>query len=131
MVKASQYTKETIAAIGVSERNFPAFEVGDTIAISQIIKEGDKQRIQVFQGDVIAMRGAGVSRMFTVRKIAANSVAVERIFPYHSPLIEGIELVRQGKIRRAKLYYLRDLVGKAARIKENVQTRAQKQRTNQ
>lgn len=127
MSKAKQVTKETIAEMGVLERNFPVFKVGDTIAISQIIKEGDKQRIQIFQGDVLAIRGVGISRMVTVRKIGPNGIAVERIFPYYSPYIESIGVVRQGKVRRAKLYYIRDLLGKAARVKEKVLTRKQKE----
>ena len=119
-MKAKKLTKETIAHIGIADRGFPEFNVGDTIAVSQRIKEGDKERIQVFEGDVISRRNHGISTNFTVRKIAANAVAVERIFPYYSPLIESIKVVRRGEIRRAKLYYLRDRVGKAGRVKEKV-----------
>lgn len=113
-------TKETIANIGIVDRGFPEFNVGDTIAVSQRIKEGDKERIQIFEGDVIARNTHGISSTFTVRKIAANSVPVERIFPYYSPLVESIKVVRRGDIRRAKLYYLRDRVGKAGRVKEKI-----------
>src|SRR5579872_6759388 len=122
-MKAKQYTKETIREIGVSDRKFPAIEIGDTVAVSQIIKEGGKERIQVFEGDVIAKHNHGVSSTFTVRKIGANSVPVERIFPFFSPLIESIKFVNKGKVRRAKLYYLRKRVGKAASVEEMVVTR--------
>ncbi len=126
-MKASQLTKETISALGVSERNFPEFEVGDTIAISLRIKEGNKERLQLFEGDVIAMNKNGASSSFTVRKIGANSVAVERIFPFYTPLIDSIKFVRHGKKRRAKLYYMRDRIGKAARVEEKVMTREQRE----
>ncbi len=126
-MKAKQFTKETINEVGVSDRKFPEFKVGDTIAVSQRIKEGDKERIQVFQGDVIAERKGKISTTFTVRKIGANSVSVERIYPYYSPLIEGIKVIKHGKIRRAKLFYIRDRIGKSARIKENILTHEQKE----
>jgi large subunit ribosomal protein L19 len=126
-MKAKKITKETIGQLAVYERNFPAFEIGDGIAVSQRIKEGDKERLQVFEGDVIAMHNNGASSTFIVRKISANSIAVERIFPYYSPLIDSIALVRKADVRRAKLYYLRDRVGKAARVKEKIQTKAQKE----
>ena len=119
-MRAQKLTKETIKYLGVTERDFPEFRVGDTIAVSQRIKEGDKERIQVFEGDVIASRTCGASSTFTVRKIGAHSVAVERIFPFYSPLIAGIKVVKRGDVRRAKLYYVRDRIGKAARIKEKV-----------
>jgi large subunit ribosomal protein L19 len=117
-MKAQKLTKETIGQLAVSEREFPPFNIGDTVAISQRIKEGDKERTQIFEGDVIAMKGTGASRTFTVRKIAADKVPVERIFPYFATFIEDIKLIKTGKVRRAKLYYIRDRVGKAARIKE-------------
>ncbi len=117
-MKAKQYTKETISNIGIQDRNFPLFRIGDTIAVSQRIKEGNKERLQVFQGDVIAMHKKGASTTFTVRKIGAHGIAVERIFPYYSPLVDSIKLITRGAVRRAKLYYIRDRVGKAARIKE-------------
>lgn len=126
IMKAKKFTKETIGQIAVYERNFPAFEIGDGIGVSQRIKEGDKERLQVFEGDVIAMHKNGASSTFIVRKIAANNVAVERIFPYYSPLIDSITLLRKADVRRAKLYYLRGRVGKAARVKERVITKAAK-----
>lgn len=119
-MKANKLTKETIANTGVVDRGFPEFTIGDTIAVSQKITEGDKERLQVFEGDVICQSRNGISSTFTVRKISANAVAIERIFPVFSPLIDSIKVVRRGAVRRAKLYYLRDRVGKAARIKEKV-----------
>ena len=124
-MKASHYTKETIRSIGVSEIDFPDFNIGDTINVSVKIKEGNKERLQAFIGDVIAMKKNGASSTFTVRKLAANSISVERIFPFYSPAIDSISLVRKGSVRRAKLYYLRDRIGKAARIKEKVLTKEQ------
>jgi large subunit ribosomal protein L19 len=97
--------------------NLPAFRAGDTLRVNVRVKEGDKERIQAFEGVCIARRGAGVSETFTVRKIS-NGVGVERIFPVHSPMLESISVVRRGRVRRAKLYYLRHLTGKATRIKE-------------
>lgn len=125
-MKAVKYTKETINELGVYERNFPDFTVGDFIAVSLRVKEGDKERIQVFEGDVISINTNGASTCFTIRKIGANSVPVEKILPFYSPLIESIEFIRGGKKRRAKLYYLRDRVGKSARIQEKVLTKEQK-----
>ena len=93
------------------------FRAGDTVRVNVRVKEGDKERIQAFEGVCIARRGAGVSETFTVRKVS-NGVGVERIFPVHSPMLESITVVRRGAVRRAKLYYLRDVTGKAARIKE-------------
>ncbi len=98
-------------------KEFPEFSPGDTVRIHVRVKEGDKERIQIFQGAVIARRGGGTRETFTVRKISGG-VGVERIFPLHSPSIDKIEVVRRGKVRRAKLYYLRNLRGKAARIEE-------------
>jgi large subunit ribosomal protein L19 len=95
----------------------PAFRSGDTLRVNVRVKEGDKERIQAFEGVCIARRGSGVSESFTVRKIS-NGVGVERIFPLHSPMISEIAVVRRGRVRRAKLYYLRNLTGKATRIKE-------------
>ena len=97
--------------------NVPPFRPGDTVRVSVRVKEGDKERIQAFEGVCIARRGSGVSETFTVRKIS-NGVGVERIFPVHSPMIGDIQVVRRGRVRRAKLYYLRNLTGKATRIKE-------------
>lgn len=126
-MKAKGLTRETIREFGAKSLNFPDFNVGDTIAVAQRIVEGDKQRIQVFEGDVIAIRRKGAASTFTVRKIGANSVAVERIFPYQTPMIDSIKLVRRGKVRRAKLYYIRGRVGKAARVAEMVLTKEQKE----
>jgi large subunit ribosomal protein L19 len=97
--------------------NLPPFRSGDTLRVNVRVKEGDKERIQAFEGVCIARRGSGVSETFTVRKIS-NGVGVERIFPTHSPMIGDIQVVRRGRVRRAKLYYLRQLTGKATRIKE-------------
>jgi large subunit ribosomal protein L19 len=102
---------------GQLQTEHPEFRVGDTIKVHYIITEGAKDRIQVFQGIVIQRRGEKISHTFTVRKIS-NGVAVERIFPYHSPHISKIEVVRMGRVRRAKLFYLRRVKGKAARVKE-------------
>ncbi len=97
--------------------DFPEFRVGDTVKVHYKIKEGNKERIQVFQGIVIQRRGAGISKSFTVRKVS-NGIGVERIFPMHSPNIDKLEIVRFGHVRRAKLFYLRSAKGKAGRIKE-------------
>jgi large subunit ribosomal protein L19 len=94
------------------------FRVGDTVKVHVIIREGDKERIQIFRGDVIARRGGSVKATFTVRKVSFG-VGVERVFPLHSKMIKKIEVVRKADVRRAKLYYLRDLKGKAARLKED------------
>ena len=97
--------------------DLPPFRSGDTLRVNVRVKEGDKERIQAFEGVCIARRGSGVSETFTVRKIS-NGVGVERIFPVHSPMIASILVVRRGRVRRAKLFYLRTLAGKASRIKE-------------
>lgn len=97
--------------------DLPEYRVGDTVKVHYKIKEGNKERIQIFQGIVIQKRGAGVSKTFTVRKIS-DGIAVERVFPQHTPLIDKLEIVRFGQVRRAKLFYLRTAKGKAARIKE-------------
>ncbi len=97
--------------------DFPKFKAGDRVRVHVRVIEGNKERIQQFEGDVIAIKGSGVGRTFTVRKVT-NGVGVERIFPFASPKIAKIELIREGKVRRAKLYYLRNLSGKAARIKD-------------
>lgn len=95
----------------------PDFSPGDTIKVSYRIREGDKERIQAFEGICIKRRGGGTSETFTVRKISSG-VGVERVFPLHAPTVEGIEVVRRGRVRRAKLYYLRGRRGKSARIQE-------------
>lgn len=97
--------------------DLPEFRPGDTIRVNVRVREKDKERIQAFQGEVIAIGGRGISRTFTVRKIS-HRIGVERVFPLHSPVVDSVELVRRGQVRRAKLYYLRNLRGKAARIKE-------------
>ncbi|WP_126426277.1 50S ribosomal protein L19 [Brevibacillus marinus] len=99
------------------KQDIPAFRPGDTVRVHVKVVEGQRERIQVFEGIVIRRRGSGISETFTVRKISYG-VGVERTFPLHSPRIDKIEVVRHGRVRRAKLYYLRDRVGKAARIKE-------------
>ena len=98
-------------------KEVPPFRAGDTLRVSVRVREGDKERLQAFEGVCIARRGAGVSASFTVRKIS-NGVGVERIFPVHSPMIAEITVVRRGRVRRAKLFYLRSLSGKATRIRE-------------
>ena len=98
-------------------RNIPPFRAGDTLRVNVRVKEGEKERVQAFEGVCIARRGSGVSESFTVRKIS-NGVGVERIFPVHSPMLAEINVVRRGRVRRAKLYYLRNLTGKATRIRE-------------
>jgi len=102
----------------IESKNIPDFRAGDTVRVAVRIKEGNKERVQNFEGVCIAIRGEGTGRTFTVRKIGANNVGVERIFPLYSDSIESIKVVRRGKVRRAKLFYLRNLRGKAARIKE-------------
>ena len=99
--------------------NIPDFNAGDTVKVHVKIKEGDKERVQVFQGTVISRRGGGIGETFTVRKISSG-IGVERIFPLHSPNISKIQRVRQGKVHQAKLYYLRGLTGKSARITEKL-----------
>jgi len=98
-------------------KDVPPFRAGDTVRVNVRVKEGDKERLQAFEGVVIARKGEGVSKTFTVRKIS-NGVGVERIFPLHSPMLESVSVVRRGRVRRAKLFYLRELTGKATRIKE-------------
>jgi large subunit ribosomal protein L19 len=99
-------------------KSIPDFRAGDTLRVAVTIKEGNKQRVQNFEGLCIAIRGQGTGRTFIVRKIGANSIGVERIFPLYSNSIESIEVLRRGRVRRAKLFYIRELKGKAARIKE-------------
>ena len=100
-----------------TKNEFPTFRPGDNISISYKIVEGEKERIQTFKGDVIQIKGTGGTKTFTVRKIS-NGVGVERIFPLGSPNIVKIDITKRGRVRRAKLFYLRELVGKKARIKE-------------
>ena len=97
----------------------PAMRVGDTVRVLVLVKEGNRERIQVFEGTVIAKKHGGIHETFTVRRISYG-VGVEKVFPLYSPVIEKVETVRRGKVRRAKLYYLRDRVGKAAKVKEKL-----------
>ncbi|MDD6603478.1 MAG: 50S ribosomal protein L19 [Eubacteriales bacterium] len=97
----------------------PKFNIGDTVRVSVNIREGQRERIQMFEGTVIAKRGSGISETFTVRRVSYG-VGIERVFPLHSPNVVDVKVVRSGKVRRAKLYYLRDRVGKAAKVKENL-----------
>lgn len=122
-MKAKGITRETVLDMGISKRPFPEISVGDTVSVGIRIKEGDKERLQDFEGDVISIHNNGISSTFTVRKIGANSVSVERIFPYYSPVIETVTFVRRGKVRRAKLYYVRKRVGRAARVEERIISR--------
>jgi large subunit ribosomal protein L19 len=105
-------------AAQLESKEIPQFRAGDTVRLGVEIKEGEKKRVQTFEGIVIARHGNGVDATFTVRKIGANSVGVERIFPLFSESLKSFEVIRRGKVRRAKLHYLRGLTGKAARIKE-------------
>lgn len=97
----------------------PKFHIGDTVRVDVNIREGDRERIQAFEGTVIARKGSGVGETFTVRRISYG-VGVERVFPLHSPNVKGVTVVRGGRVRRAKLYYLRGRVGKAAKVKEQI-----------
>ncbi|MFQ5528444.1 MAG: 50S ribosomal protein L19 [Thermoanaerobaculia bacterium] len=105
--------------------DIPDFRAGDTVKVHVKVAEGDKERIQIFQGVVIGRRGSGTRETFTVRKISGG-MGVERVFPLHTPTIEKIEVIRRGRVRRAKLYYLRKLRGKAARIEERRDDRIRK-----
>ncbi len=94
----------------------PSFKIGDTVRVDVRIKEGERERIQAFEGTVIAKKGSGIAQTFTVRKVSYGC-GVERIFPFHSPNVQNVKVVRRGSVRRSKLYYLRNRVGKAARVK--------------
>ncbi len=109
---------ESFEQAQVASKSIPEFRAGDTVRVAVNIKEGEKTRVQNFEGVCIAIRGEGTGKTFIVRKIGANNVGVERIFPLYSDSIVNIEVVRRGRVRRAKLFYLRELRGKAARIKE-------------
>ncbi|MCV6607705.1 MAG: 50S ribosomal protein L19 [Campylobacterales bacterium] len=106
------------AQIAAQNRETPAFRAGDTLKLGIRIKEGDKTRVQTFEGVCISVRGEGLGKTIIVRKMGANNIGVERVFPLYSESLETIEVVRKGRVRRAKLFYLRNLRGKAARIKE-------------
>lgn len=112
-------------AFAGEKKEFPAFKAGDTVTVTYKIKEGDKERLQNFKGVCLQRRGAGATQTFTVRKIS-NGVGVERIFPLNSPFIEKITVDKVGKVRRARIFYLRDLTGKKARIKEKSFARTEK-----
>ena len=107
------------------KRKLPEFQPGDTVRVNVRVTEGNRTRVQAYEGVVIARSGSGFQENFTVRKISYGE-GVERVFPVYSPMIEGVEIVRRGKVRRAKLYYLRDRRGKSARISENTGVRARK-----
>ncbi len=117
-----QLEAEQMAAIA-GKRTFPAFEPGDTVRVMVRVTEGARTRLQAYEGVCIARAGGGLNESFTVRKISYGE-GVERVFPLYSPLVEAVEVVRRGKVRRAKLYYLRDLRGKSARIIEKTNVRA-------
>ena len=104
-------------AFAGEKKEFPEFKAGDTVTVTYKIKEGDKERLQKFRGVIIQRRGAGSTETFTIRKVS-NGVGVERIFPFASPFIESIVVEKHGKVRRARIFYLRNLTGKKARIKE-------------
>ena len=119
-----QLNKEQYDALA-EKRNHPEFTHGDTVKVWVKVREGEKERLQAYEGVVIARSGHGLTESFTVRKISYGE-GVERVFPVYSPLVESVDVVRRGKVRRAKLYYLRDRRGKSARIVENTGTRARK-----
>ncbi len=111
MIKA--FTSEQL------KENVPVIRIGDTIRVHNKIKEGSRERIQMFEGTVIAKHGGGISETFTVRRVSYG-VGVEKTFPVHSPNVEQVDIIRVGKVRRAKLYYIRDRVGKASKVKEKI-----------
>ena len=109
---------KTIAASSLKAET-PKFNIGDTIKVGVNIREGEKERVQMFEGTVIAKKGSGVAETFTVRRVSYG-VGVERVFPIHSPNGVSVEIIRHGRVRRSKLYYLRDRVGKASKVKEQI-----------
>ena len=113
MDKISAFVSEQL------KTELPKFEIGDTVVVHNKIVEGTRERIQLFEGTVIAKRNGGISETFTVRRIAYG-VGVEKTFPLHSPKVAKVEVIRHGKVRRAKIYYVRDRVGKAAKVKEQI-----------
>lgn len=123
-MRAQKLTKETILNLDCADRGFPDFRVGDTIEVALIVKEDsgktERERVQLFEGDVIVIHKNGIASTFTVRRLSANNIWVEKIFPYYSPTIKTITVVKRGIVRRARLFYLRDRVGRAARIKEKI-----------
>jgi len=111
-------TNELMQALAMPAHNHPQLAAGDSVKVHVRIVEGDKERVQIFQGVVIRVRGGGNDANFTVRRVASHNIGVERTFLIHSPRIDKIEITRRAKVRRAQLYYLRDVRGKAARLKE-------------
>lgn len=109
---------KTISAQSMKSE-LPKFSIGDTVKVAVNIREGDKERIQMFEGTVIARKGSGIAETFTVRRVSYG-VGVERVFPVHSPNVTDVQVIRNGRVRRSKLYYLRDRVGKAAKVKEQI-----------
>lgn len=109
---------KTISASSMKAET-PKFNIGDTVKVGVKIREGEKERIQMFEGTVIAKKGSGVAETFTVRRVSYG-VGVERVFPIHSPNVASVDVVRHGRVRRSKLYYLRDRVGKASKVKEQI-----------
>ena len=101
------------------KKDVPVLSIGDTVRVHVKIKEGDKSRIQIFEGTIIAKKHGGINETFTVRRVA-HGCGIERVFPVHSPIVDKVEVVRHGRVRRAKLYYLRNRVGKAAKVKEQI-----------
>ena len=110
---------EQVSWLKTQKKNIPSFKAGDTVSVSVRVKEGDKERIQLFKGVVLKLQGRGATRSFTVRKISGG-VGVERTFPFYSPLVDKIDVVSYGKVRQGRIYYLRDLKGKAAKIKSEM-----------
>ena len=108
-----------IIAESSMKKELPSFSIGDTVIVGVRIREGKTERVQMFEGTVIAIKGSGISKTFTVRRVSYG-VGVERVFPLHSANVDSVEVIRKGKVRRAKLYYLRDRVGKAAKVKEDI-----------
>ncbi len=142
---AKKFTKETIRNIGIVDKPIADFAIGDVVAVSQWVIEGKEakdvrgaktgaskkgakeaktERIQIFEGNVIARKNNGASSTFTVRKVGKDGIAVERIYPYFSPNVESVKIITRATVRRAKLYYLRDRVGKKARIKEKIEKKS-------
>lgn len=113
-----------LAAILVEKKQHPDFKAGDTVTVHYRIKEGNKERIQQFQGTVLQRRGSGVTETFTIRKIS-NNIGVERVFPIHSPFIDKIDVNKKGVVRRARVFYLRTRTGKSARIREKITNTAE------
>lgn len=108
-----------IIAESSMKKELPSFSIGDTVKVGVRIREGKTERVQMFEGTVIAIKGSGISKTFTVRRVSYG-VGVERVFPLHSANVDSVEVISKGKVRRAKLYYLRDRVGKAAKVKEDI-----------